>query len=75
MGYQLRLHRQIRAWLGDLRDTEPEQARPVGEAMLALIDAGEVLGPPLVVSLESVLGQPEDPREALDRSYQRGSKR
>ena len=71
MGYQLRLHSQIRAWLTDLRDTEPEQARLVGEAMLALIDAGEALGPPLAVSLESVLGQPEDPREALDRSYQR----
>ena len=71
MGYQLRLHGQIRAWLTDLRDTEPEQARLVGEAMLALIDAGGALGPPLVVTLESVLGQPEDPREALDRSYQR----
>ena len=71
MGYQLRLHSQIRAWLADLRDTEPQQARLVGEAMLALIDAGGALGPPLVVPLESVLGQPEDPREALDRSYQR----
>jgi DNA-binding XRE family transcriptional regulator len=71
MGYQLRLHSQIRAWLTDLRGTEPEQARLVGEAMLALIDAGAALGPPLVVSLESVLGQPEDPREALDLSYQR----
>jgi phage shock protein A/DNA-binding XRE family transcriptional regulator len=71
MGYQLRLHSQIRAWLSYLRDTEPEQARLVGEAMLALIDAGAALGPPLVVSLESVLGQPEDPREALDLSYQR----
>ena len=71
MGYHLRLHSQIRAWLADLRDTEPEQARLVGEAMLALIDAGGALGPPLVVTLESVLGQPEDPREALDRSYQR----
>ena len=28
-------------------------------------------GPPLVVSLESVLGQPEDPREALDLFVQR----
>ena len=71
MGYQLRLHRQIRAWLGDLRDTEPEQARLVGEAMLALIDAGAALGPPLVVPLGSVLGRPADPREALDHSYQR----
>ena len=29
------------------------------------------LGPPLVVSLESVLQRPDDPREALDYSYQR----
>jgi len=71
MGYQLRLHSQVRAWLTGLRDTEPERARLVGEAMLALIDAGEALGPPLVVSLESVLGQPEDPRESMDLSYQR----
>ena len=67
MGYQLRLHNEIRAWLTDLRDTDPGQARLVGEALLALIDAGDALGPPLVVSLE----QPDDPREALDRSYQR----
>ena len=39
MGYQLRLHSQVRAWLTGLRDTEPERARLVGEAMLALIDA------------------------------------
>jgi DNA-binding XRE family transcriptional regulator len=71
MGYQLRLHREIRAWLTGLRDAEPERARRVGEAMLALIDAGEALGPPLVVSLESVFGWPEDPREALDRSHER----
>ena len=39
--------------------------------MLALLDAGESLGPPLVVPLESVLQPPDDPREALDYSYQR----
>jgi phage shock protein A/DNA-binding XRE family transcriptional regulator len=71
MAYQLRLHSQVRVWLADLRDSDPGQARLVGEAMLALIDAGAALGPPLVVSLESVLGQPEDLRETLDRSYQR----
>ena len=71
MTYQLRLHTEIRAWLTGLRATEPELARRVGEALLALIDAGEALGPPLVFPLESVLGQPEDPREALDLSYQR----
>ena len=36
-----------------------------------MLDAGESLGPPLVVPLESVLRPPDDPREALDLSYQR----
>jgi phage shock protein A/DNA-binding XRE family transcriptional regulator len=71
MDYQLRMHREIRDRLTDLRSTEPELARLVGEAVLALLDAGESLGPPLVVPLESVLQPPEDPREALDYSYQR----
>ena len=71
MGYQLRMHREIRDWLAGLRDTEPELARLVGEAVLALLDAGETLGPPLVVSLESALHPPDDPREVLDYSYQR----
>jgi phage shock protein A/DNA-binding XRE family transcriptional regulator len=71
MGYQLRMHNQIRGWLTDLRETEPQQARLVGEAVLALLDAGEGLGPPLVVPLESALRPPDDPREALDLSYER----
>ena len=71
MGYQLRMHREIRDWLTGLRGGEPGLARPIGEAVLALLDAGESLGPPLVVPLESVLQPPDDPREALDYSYQR----
>ena len=71
MGYQLRIHREIRDRLTDLRGDEPELARLVGEAVLALLEAGESLGPPLVVPLESVLKPPDDPREALDYSYQR----
>jgi phage shock protein A len=71
MGYRLRLHSEIRDWLTDLRGTEPELARRVGEAVVALLDTGERLGPPLVVPLESVFLPPDDPREALDRSYQR----
>ena len=70
MGYQLRMHNDIRDWLTGLRATEPELARLVGEAVLALIEAGERLGPPLVLPLEPVL-RPEDPRKALDYSYQR----
>ncbi len=71
MGYHLRMHSEIREWLTDLRGAEPELARLVGEAVVALLDAGECLGPPLVVTLESVLRQPDDPREALDFSYAR----
>ena len=68
---KLQVHNEIRAWLTDLRGAEPELARLVGEAVLALLDAGESLGPPLVVPLESALRPPDDPREALDHSYQR----
>ena len=71
MAYQLRMHNEIRDWLTDLRGTQPELARLVCEAVLAMLDAGESLGPPLVVPLESVLRPPDDPREALDLSYQR----
>jgi DNA-binding XRE family transcriptional regulator len=71
MGYRLLLHSEIRDWLTDLRGTEPELARQVGEAVVALLDAGERLGPPLVVPLESVFRPPDDPREALDYSYER----
>src|SRR6266568_2867849 len=71
MGYQLRMHQEIRAWLTGLRRTEPELARLVGEAVLALLDAGETLGPPLVVPLGSALRPPEDPRQTLDYAYQR----
>src|ERR1700685_1859126 len=71
MGYQLWMHREIRDRLTGLRGGGPELARLVGEAWLALLDAGETLGPPLVVALESVFQPPNDPREALDYSYQR----
>jgi hypothetical protein len=71
MSYPLRMHREVRDWLTGLRDTEPELARQAGEAVLALLDAGSTLGPPLVVPLESLLRRPEDPRHALDCSYQR----
>jgi phage shock protein A len=70
MSYLLRIHDQVRAWLTDLRDSEPEVARLVGDAVLAMLEAGESLGPPLVVPLDSVLWPP-DPRDALDYSYQR----
>ncbi len=71
MGYRLWMHHEIRDWLTRLRVAEPELARLVGEAVLAVLDAGETLGPPLVIPLESVLQPPDDPREDLDLAYQR----
>jgi phage shock protein A len=71
MGYRLRIHNRVRDWLTDLRGAEPEEARVVGEAVLAMIEAGESLGPPLVLPLESVFRLPDDPREVLDYTYER----
>jgi hypothetical protein len=71
MGYRLRMHHRVRGWLTDLRSTEPEVARVIGETVLALLEAGESLGPPVVLPLESVLRFPDDPREALDYAYER----
>ncbi len=70
MGYRLRIHNRVREWLTDLRGAEPEVARAVGEAVLAMLEAGEDLCPPLVLPLESVLRSPHDPREALDYAYE-----
>jgi hypothetical protein len=54
MSYRLRMHSQVRDRLTALRGTEPGVARLVGEAVLALLEAGISLGPPLVLPLESV---------------------
>jgi phage shock protein A len=69
--HPLRLHHQVRGWLTELRDSDPVLARLVGQAVLAILEAGEGLGAPLVVPLESALRPPADPRETLDYSYQR----
>lgn len=71
MSYQLQMHAKVHDWLTGLRGTEPEVARLVGEAVLAMLEAGESLGPPLVVPLETALRPPTDPWEALHQSYQR----
>jgi hypothetical protein len=71
MGYRLRLHGEVREWLTQLCGAEPGLARRVGEAVVALLDTGECLGPPVVVPVESVFRPPDDPREAVDYSYMR----
>jgi DNA-binding XRE family transcriptional regulator len=67
--YRLRMSGEIRDWLADLRGSNPPAATAVGQALTALIDEGDRLGPPLVVSLARPM-RPADLAEALDRSYQ-----
>src|SRR5260370_42683450 len=71
MVYPRRMHIWSRDWLPDLGSTEPERARLVGEAVLALLDAGKALGPPAVLPVEAVLRAADDPRKTLDYSYKR----
>src|SRR5258708_11932940 len=59
---------EIRAWLADLRDSEPLAAAQVGEAVVALIEEGASLGPPLVISLADPASS-ADPTEDLDGYY------
>jgi hypothetical protein len=62
VGYRLRMSGEIRDWPADLRDSDPEAARQVGEALTALMSEGSSLKPPLIVSLEaSPPGQADTP--------------
>ena len=68
MGYVLGMSGEIRDWLADLRDSDPSAAAQVGQALVALMDEGARLGPPLVVTLAGFPVAP-DLREELDGVY------
>ena len=68
MGYQLQMSAEIRDWLADLRDSDPPAALLAGQALTALAEEGEGLGPPLVCPADRP--GPEDLQRALDRHYQ-----
>jgi hypothetical protein len=59
---------EIRDWLADLTVRDPDAAIAVGQALVALADAGPDLGPPVVVALDNP-DPSTDPAE-LDHSYQ-----
>src|SRR5258706_3336727 len=59
---------EIRDWLADLRDSDPPAAAQVGQAVVALIEEGASLGPPLVISLADPASS-ADPTEDLDGDY------
>jgi hypothetical protein len=69
VGYVLGMSGEIRDWLADLRDSDPPAAAQVGQALVALMEEGARLGPPLVVTLEGFAREP-DLREELDGLYQ-----
>lgn len=54
MGIQLWMHSDVRGWLSGLRHSDPKLARLAGQAVLALLEAGEFPGPPLAVPLRPV---------------------
>jgi len=70
VGYVLSMSGEIRDWLTTLSASEPDAAMVVGQALIALANAGPSLGPPVVVTLDTPLDS-TDPAEALDQSYQR----
>jgi hypothetical protein len=69
MGYRLQLSAEIHDWLTELRDSDPPTAVLAAQALAALADGGDRLGPPLVIAVASRLG-PEELPSALDRRYQ-----
>jgi hypothetical protein len=68
VGYALSMSAEIREWLADLTVRDPDAAIAVGQALVALADAGPDLGPPVVVALDNP-DPSADPAE-LDYSYQ-----
>ena len=70
MAYRLRMPAEIGDWLAELAGSAPEAAAEVGAALLALMNAQEIPGPPLVIDPDEPVSGPLDPRESLDLAYQ-----
>ena len=69
MGYQLKMSAEIYEWLAELRDSDPPAAVLAAQALTALADSGDRLGPPLVTAVAPRL-PPDELRSALDQQYQ-----
>jgi hypothetical protein len=70
MSDTFRMTSEVRGWLAGLCASDPAAARQVGAAVIALLDHGPQLGPPLAAPVLAPL-RGDDPRPALDRAYQR----
>jgi hypothetical protein len=66
-GHALRMSGEIREWLAGLRDSDPEAARTVAQALVTLQSEGARLGEPLVASTAGSWAPAL--AEGLDRSY------
>jgi hypothetical protein len=69
MGYRLQMSAEIHDWLAELRDSDPPAAVLAAQALAALADGGDRLGPPLVTAVDGRL-RPDELLPALDRHYQ-----
>jgi hypothetical protein len=69
MGYRLKMSAEIYDWLAELRDSDPPTAILAGQALTALADGGDRLGPPLVTAVAPRLS-PDELASALDQHYQ-----
>ena len=69
MGYRLKMSAEIYDWLSELRDSDPPTALLAAQALTALADGGDRLGPPLVTAVAPRLS-PDELASALDQHYQ-----
>ena len=70
MGYRLEMSAEIYDWLAELRDSDPSAAVLAAQALAALADGGDRLGPPLVTAVAAVRPRPDELPPALDQHYQ-----
>jgi phage shock protein A len=70
MGYRLQMSAEIYDWLAELRGSDPPAAVLAAQALAALADGGDRLGPPLVTAAAAGRLRPDELLPALDRHYQ-----
>ncbi len=70
MGYRLQMSAEIYDWLAELRGSDPSAAVLAAQALAALADGGDRLGPPLVTAVAPGRLRPDELLPALERHYQ-----
>ena len=70
MGYRLQMSAEIYDWLAELRGSDPSAAVLAAQALGALADGGDRLGPPLVTAVAAGRLRPDELLSAVDQHYQ-----